>query len=208
MNALNVLPPPLCSREVLGERDWDNVQLHAQFSIWVLIKSNYLPTKHFPGSINHHRCLPPGEAFIHLHPSCTEYIFDIIALAASTRLSSSFAFAHSKKSCRFKTFKVLKRSLYNTHPAHTRPSLAKEFQSVTKCTPLESSTQKQWLPELELPLILAFQSEQWRLLWGGRWQEENEILHWLERWKAKSTSVKETKQLSVQSSWNKIFLEY
>lgn len=68
---------------------------------------SYLPTKQCPGSINHHRGLLPGEAFIHLHPSCTEYIFDVIALAASTHLSSSLAFAHSKK-LPFKTFKVLK----------------------------------------------------------------------------------------------------
>lgn len=111
MTALNVLPPPVCSRVELGERAWDNVQLCAQLSIRVLIEKksrlSYLPTKQCPGSINHHRGLLPGEAFIHLHPSCTEYIFDVIALAASTHLSSSLAFAHSKK-LPFKTFKVLK----------------------------------------------------------------------------------------------------
>lgn len=38
MTALNVLPPPVCSRAVLGEREWDNVQLCAQLSISVLMK--------------------------------------------------------------------------------------------------------------------------------------------------------------------------
>lgn len=38
MTALNVLPPPVCSRVELGERAWDNVQLCAQLSIRVLIE--------------------------------------------------------------------------------------------------------------------------------------------------------------------------
>lgn len=87
--------------------------------------------------------------------------------------------------------------LYDTQLACTRPSLAKEFVSN------KAYTSEELQPETVASLARTAPYSSILFWWikvaagsevtGGR--EENKILHWVERWKAKSTSVKETKQL-------------